>query len=250
MEPRPCEESILRRCPGQDPDSCTCIRDVVIPLDGWPEQKFECVDFNGGPSAGLGTYFVVATPEKDPETIYFQGPIRAGTRFNASEPSLAEVEANTYLELFEFDEETGTRGDLLQRVLFHSSCSQQLYLLDIFGSFQLVGFESASQVVGFGVNSDVSFGATLGLDSSALQLDFFNVVVLSNFEGLIPPQIKEFDVAGKSIPPAFEATTAFTLIPDQEFTVIATVGGEKNGNPCFDLEETTIVCPGVDETSN
>lgn len=247
MEPRACEESLLRRCPGQDPDSCTCIRNTTIAEDDWPEQKFECTDFNGGPVEDSGSYFVVATPEKDPSTIYFQGRVQAGTTFNATEPSLGPVEANTYLDLYQFNEDTQLPGLLLQRVLFHSSCSKQLYLLDVFGSFQLIEFESDNQFVGFGINPEVSFNLAFEIAGPELTLEFFNIVVLSNFEGLIPPQIEEFDVVDMSIPPSVQTTTEIILIPDQEFTVIATVGGELGGNICFELSESLITCPGVAE---
>ena len=69
---------------------------------------------------------------------------------------------------------------LLQEVLFHSSCSEQLFLLDIFGSFQLLEFENQLQgVVGFANAATVDFNLTLEVEGDQLDLDFLSVVLLS-----------------------------------------------------------------------
>lgn len=247
MDIRLCSESILRRCPGVDPDSCDCIRDVVIPEDDWPEQKFECQDFNGGPQRTVGQYYVTATPEKDDDVLYFDGFIDVpGGRFNATDPDLDRVEANTFLRLYDYDAETNTIGPLLQEVLFHSSCSQQLYLLDIFGSFQLIEFENNEQgVIGFATTSQVNFGITLDIAGDLLELEFLSVVVLSGVPGLLPPQVIEPTVTGIVIPPPATIDAEVTLIPNQDFDVITTIGGQLNGIGCFDVSQTTVNCGAV-----
>jgi hypothetical protein len=246
MSPRACADSILKRCPGQDPDTCTCIRNVTIPEEDWAEQQFICDDFNGGPVDPFASYYVTSTPEKDENIIYFEGPVSNGGRFNASaQEGEDEVEANTFLNLYTYP--NGTIGELVQQVIFHSSCSQQLYLLDVFGSFQLVEFESTSQLVGFGVNPSVGFNIALEVESETLEMSFLSVVVLSGVPGLLPPQTEIFDVEGVIIPPPYDATTNITLIPDQDFTVITTVSGEIDGIPCSDITQSTINCPGTVE---
>lgn len=244
FDTRVCAESILKRCPGVDPDSCECTRNVTLGEEDWNEQKFSCADFNGGPSDDFGTYYITATPEKDETVIYFEGLVTSGdalnNTFNATDPDLDRVEANMYLRVFEYAD--GVVGSLVQEVLFHSSCSQQLYLLDIFGSFQLIEFESTGQgVIGFGLNPEVSFSIDLDVIGDVLDLTFLSVVVLSN-SNLIPPQVFEPNVTGVSIPPPFESSSEITLIVGEDFDVITTIGGELNGVVCFDVSQTTINC--------
>jgi len=129
-----------------------------------------------------------------------------GGRFNATGPGGAQVDANTYMELDSVS--NGGPGTLLQQVLFHSSCSQQLYLLDIFGSFQLIEFQNTVQgVVGFGINPTVEFSINLNAGAigttQPLTLEFLSVVVLSGVPGLLPPQVEQFNVSGTTIPPSF-----------------------------------------------
>lgn len=247
VSPRSCAESDLLRCPGDDPESCTCIRNVTLPQDDWEDQKFYCIDIEGGPAEFLeNEYYVIAYADKDPELVYFEGPVSSGGRFNATDPSLEKVEANMFLELYRYS--NGTQGDLLQQVLFHSSCSQELYLLDVFGSFQLVEFESTSQLIGYAINPPgVFFNLALQIESDELALEFLSYVVLSVDDGLLPPQNEQFDVSGVVLPPAYNATVDIMLIPDKEFTVITTLGGELNGAECYEVVQSTIICDGTVE---
>lgn len=119
--------------------------------------------------------------------------------------------------------------------------------MDIFGSFQLIEFQSESQLVGFGVNPEIAFGMNLDLEGSTLNLDFLSLAVLPDQAGLILPQILEFDVSGISMPPAYNASAGVTLIPDQDFIVISTVAGTLDGKACFDISQSKINCPGIVE---
>jgi hypothetical protein len=138
---------------------------------------------------------------------------------------------------------------MLQQVLFHSSCSQQLYLLDIFGSFQLIEFESTNQgVIGFGISPSVGFTLALNaaVNDGPLTLDFLSIVVLSE-TGLLPPQIFNFEVAGRVIPPPFTTDATVNLVIGQPFNVITTIGGRIDGLGCFDVSNSTIQCDATIE---
>lgn len=256
VQTRTCEQSDLRRCPGINPDSCECIRNVTIPEDDWPEQKYECEDLNGGPipEEGFGTqYFVRATPEKDTEIIYFEGVVIDGfgfdtpNTFNATDPDLDEVEANSIITLFQYDNATGAIGLPLQQVIIHTSCSEQLYLLDIFGSFQLIQFESNGQgIIGGFETTPTEFFINVATDGDTLDLDFLNVVILPATDAFEPtPQVIEFDVDGVSIPPPFQDSAPVSLIPGVDFEVITTIGGDINGVGCFDVSSRLINCPAL-----
>jgi hypothetical protein len=255
VDSRPCAESVLKRCPGEDPDSCSCIRNVTLPEDEWASQKFTCTDFNGGPPAPgtSGNYWVTSTPVKDTSVIYYDGPVEVpGGQFNATAPEgQDQVDADTFLNLFACNSDPCTGpGSLLQQIVFHSSCSKELYLLDIFGSFQLIEFESTTKgVIGYGVSPTIGFSVNLMVEGSELSLDFITVVILSNETGLLPPQMEQFALNGTLIPPSFNESTTATIIPNQNFNVMTTIGGQfvnadgTLGAGCFDIQETVINCP-------
>ena len=65
--------------------------------------------------------------------------------------------------------------------------------------------------------------------------------------GVLPPQSEELDVAGVVIPPPYNATLNITLIPDEDFNVVTTIGGALNGVTCADISSATINCPATVE---
>ena len=250
VDTRTCDQSILRRCPGIDPDTCSCIRDTTLTPDAWPDQKFFCTDFGSGPPpAGTpGTFYIRAYPEKDTTVTYFEGPVTTpGGLFNMTAPATeTEVEANSFLELYTCPNAAcSAPGTLLQQVLFHSSCSQQLYLFDIFGSFQLVEFESTtlgliSSFTAPSVNFQLSLDLSAG--SNGLVLDFMSVVVLAENPELLEPQIINFNVAGTPIPPTLNVDAPINIFIGQPFQVITTIGGQSDGLGCFSVSNSTLQC--------
>jgi len=136
---------------------------------------------------------------------------------------------------------------MLQQVLFHSSCSQQLYLLDIFGSFQLIEFESTTfGVIGFGINPTINFEITLdtaqAADNPNILVEFLSVVVLSAEPGLLPPQIYNVEYNPPESISTLNQPIEVVLIPGQPFNVISTIGGTLDGVGCFDVSNSTIQC--------
>ena len=241
FNPNSCADSILKRCPGVDPDTCSCVRNVTIDEEDWAEQRFSCADFGAGPVNGSDTYYVMAYPEMDPSSPYFEGEMVTGGRFNATDPNLERVQANMFLDLYAFS--NGTQGELLQQVLFHSSCSQELYLLDIFGSFQLVEFESLLALTTYAVSPVASFALTMQATSDSLELDFVGFAVFSPNPDLLLPQTEIFNVSGTVIPPPFAESTTVELIPNEDFTIVTTVSGALNGVVCSDITEFIVNCP-------
>jgi len=157
-----------------------------------------------------------------------------------------EVEANSFLELYACaDAACSAPGTLLQQVLFHSSCSQQLYLFDIFGSFQLVEFESTTRgLISSFVAPSVAFELSLDVTAGGtpLTLDFMSVVVLAENPELLEPQILNFDVAGTPIPPTFTVQAPINIFVGQVFQVVTTIGGQLNGLGCFEVSNSTLQC--------
>ena len=264
--PAPCEATILNRCELENSDTCACNRNRTLIAEEWEDQKVFCTDDPDGVGAQipdyrlfenrpeLETFWIVATPEKDPSVIYFEGPIEFGTlappgssTFNATDPALERVEANSFLRIYTGDPAL-TGSVQLQEILFHSSCSQELWLFDLFGSFQLVEYEAVQSGI-TGSFDSVNLEFTIELDattvSGSLVMDFFEITLLTTIPGLLLPQVQEFDVNGTAIPPAFAVDWDVTIAPEIQYTAVTSVGGSINGATCFDVMEQSIFCPRV-----
>jgi hypothetical protein len=237
-----CDNSEFRRCSGDNPDYCTCEKEVIAEAD-WPNE-LTCEDFNGGPPGTTqvgATSWIRATPA-GLDDIYFEGAVKIGSTFNAT-TTAAEVEGNIDIFVYEYDEVNDGPGALLQQVLFHSSCSQELFLADNFGSSQLIEFESSDALVSLFRTQRFTFNMSLEVDSGAdeFTLNTANVVILST--DFLGPQLQSFDVSGVTIPPAFIVEADFTIIPEQNHTAIASVGGVLDGSICNSLTTITFNCP-------
>ena len=249
VDPAPCSSSVIRRCQLGDSDPCTCVRNVTLTEDEWNDEKFKCTDFNGGPQPTTsGNFWVVATPQKDTDTIYFDGPISipSSRLFNATAPEdEEEFSDNMALNLYTADPDLG--GILLQEVRIRSSCSEDLFLLDVIGSFQLLEFEGIEQgLVAFGVRPSVAFDITVNTDPDVprqLRLDYLSIVAISSQPDVLPPQLIDVNVTNVVIPPPFTISEEITLIPGEPMNIITTVAGTFLDNiGCFDVSNTTIQC--------
>ena len=147
-------------------------------------DKFDCTDAGGGP-AEQGMYWIHVAPAKDlAGTTYFSGPVEAGNVFpmcpGYPECTGERFEADT--TIFIFPEDPGnnptTKGTWAQLINFHSSCSQNLFLKDKYGSTQLVIFFNGSQgLVSCFITA--SFAITLtneGLSNADRLVSFTNTI--------------------------------------------------------------------------
>jgi hypothetical protein len=235
-----CSFSDFRRCPGNNPDYCTCTREKLAQED-WP-NKITCEDFDGGPPSPSDRGSLSWLRLEGNGEIYFEGAVAVGSSFNAS-TTADEVAANTDIFIYEYDETNDGPGALLQEVVYHSSCSEEMYLADTFGSTQLTEFESENQLVSLFRTSTFSFDLTLQLNSDATSLELItaNMVLLSS--SFLEPQLQSLDVNGTTIPPALTVNADFTIIPEENHTAIASIGGKLDGRECFGLAQQTFNCP-------
>jgi hypothetical protein len=95
------------------------------------EGKFSCTDYNGGPPSVFGEpSYIVAMDNKERE-VFFEGWVPVGSTFimdSGFERFPADQSIKTY------SSNVTSEDTLLQHVLYHSSCSQNLDLLNRFGS--------------------------------------------------------------------------------------------------------------------
>jgi hypothetical protein len=238
-----CASSEFRRCTGENPDLCTCEKEILSPED-WPNE-LECQDFNGGPPSKTqtGTISWIKAQASSTSLIYFEGAVRVGSNFNATS-SGDSLDDNIVLFVYEYDEAIQGPGKFLQQIVFHSSCSQELYLADTFGAAQLVEFESPTTLVSLFRDQEFTFNVTLAMESSAIELDLLTSdVVLLSSSPVLGPQLNTLPVSGTKIPPSLVIEAAFKVIPQINHTVIASVGGLLDGVECNALSQETFNCP-------
>jgi hypothetical protein len=241
-----CDSSDFRRCEGDNPDLCTCEK-LSVPRDMWPD-KFFCDDFPPGPPAvddrGV-LVWIQANAAGDEEDLYFQGPVAVGDTWNATTTD-DKVSANMDIFVYDYDETTGVIGGLLQQILFHSSCSRELYLADTFGGHQLVEFEDQENVFSLfriqTIDVNLTLAATAG--SSMLMLSSFQMVLFPSEPPSIPVQTQNFDVSGTTLPPPLELVANF-MVTIANYNVLATIEGELDGQKCSDFFETDFACERV-----
>ena len=100
--------------------------------------KVTCDDFDPIPDP----VFIVAT-DKNQEKLWFSGEVKVGGEFDIDATNgvdkkgkpKTKLDAETFV--FIYDQEGGT---LLQKIMFHTSCSQPLKVEDIFGTLELTVF--------------------------------------------------------------------------------------------------------------
>lgn len=106
-------------------------------------EKFSCTDFDwaegeSGPPLDEPAYIVLVA-QKDETEEYFRGTVSPGEIFTAiagegTDQDKFEADSTMYI----YDNENDL--NLMQLVLFHTSCSQNLFLKDRYGSAQVVEF--------------------------------------------------------------------------------------------------------------
>ena len=102
-------------------------------------DKFTCTDFSGG-APTEGSAWLVVTSVKDETDVYFDGEVSVGDLFTmfASNTNKGKFDADSFFYVYSDSSKT----NLLQLSSVHTSCSQNLFLKDKFGSVQLLIFEN------------------------------------------------------------------------------------------------------------
>jgi hypothetical protein len=287
-----CQSTNFRRCPIRDPDPtpdlpnpdpCTCSK-LDLSCEEW-NNKNECVDFNNGgaecnsieafcdsnqdtsPIPGCGppnvdeahTVWIEAFGKDE---MYFAGPVENNSTWTAITTE-DTVDANTNIHTYEFV--NGARGRLLQEVIFHSSCSQELFLTDQFGSHQLIEFESFCDVdrcdpsCNNGRRTISLFQDQIGNFEFTLEArtDDQNPVTLRFVAAVLTPLSFQFpffgqtefqlfpELNGTSIPPSVSVTPNFNLRLDEEYTIAGVVVGERSNGNCDAFGQSDLSCTRV-----
>eukprot|EP00526_Cylindrotheca_closterium_P001998 CAMPEP_0113641164 /NCGR_PEP_ID=MMETSP0017_2-20120614/21607_1 /TAXON_ID=2856 /ORGANISM="Cylindrotheca closterium" /LENGTH=1123 /DNA_ID=CAMNT_0000552487 /DNA_START=20 /DNA_END=3391 /DNA_ORIENTATION=- /assembly_acc=CAM_ASM_000147 len=293
-----CQNTMFRRCPERNPDPtpqlpnpdpCTCNKQE-LPCSAWNNKNF-CTDFNPstgqpcndlsnfcnnqanknpipncGPPSNFQDHAVwIEAFGKDGEA-YFIGPVNVNSTWTAQTVN-EKVQADTDIFIHEFG--VGGKGRLLQQVRFHSSCSDELFLTDQFGSNQLIEFESfctddRCDSSCFGGRRIISlFQESIGDFQFSLRArsDGQAPVTISFFAALLTPisdtfpffgntTFQEFsDQVGRTIPPPVTVQPNFNIRLDDEYILAAVITGQRAGGSCDSFGQTDFKCQRVPRCS-
>ena len=103
-------------------------------------DKFVCTDFVDGGAPTEGSAWLTVASVKNPEDIYFDGEVLVGDLFTmfAADTMKGKFDADSTFSVYA----DSSKDQLLQESSVHTSCSQNLFLKDKFGSVQLLIFEN------------------------------------------------------------------------------------------------------------
>lgn len=95
------------------------------------DDKFLCTDFQGGPPTTFGEMSYIVATDTDGEITFFEGFVPVGSSY-LMDNNFERFPADQIIRVYSSD--VTTEENLLQDVQYHSSCSQNLDLLNRFGS--------------------------------------------------------------------------------------------------------------------
>ena len=199
---------------------------------------FRCIDFQGGPPTTEGTEsFIVATDIKGDGIIYFAGSVPVGGSFTLSDGG-NNVEANMNITIYSSSDTSP--GNILQTLIYHSSCSRNLFLKDRFGSVQLVLFVSEDQgLISCFFNATFSFDIVAMGNFSAELVSLISITNLGVFnltDRVIGQQLQP----GESI--NVQETVVIDLTIRQQYTALTTITGRSpDGTLCRGTDTLSFV---------
>jgi len=207
--------------------------------DNLQPDKSGCVDVGDGPPTDKGVVsWITVTATKDPGITYFNGPVAVGDNFELDDGG-GRVEADMTVIISEVDSSGTGPGLTIQDQFFHSSCSQNLFLKDRFGSVQLVAWLNGLQgFVTCFVDVEFSFAIVNGElgnpsdTSPATLLSFFTLTnLIGDGDGL---ELRNFTdiVYGKTLQPGelyeFEAIFTIDATVRRFYTAISNLVGRND----------------------
>jgi hypothetical protein len=132
---------------------------------------YECRDFGEGPPTVEGTAsYIVITARYDPSIVYHRGYVAVGDLYNLRDGGNLFV-PDQNITIYSSDR-TGPKT-MLQTLVYHSSCTQNIFLMEQFGASQLVEWTNDQQglVTAFARLSFVVSVAIGGTADSPVTLD-------------------------------------------------------------------------------
>ena len=182
-------------------------------------EKFVCEDFAPIPQDPEAEIYLEATAKDDLSTIFFAGNLKINDLYNVTDPSGNRLPADMNLTVYD------SQGDtLLQRVQYHSSCSQNLFLRDRYGASQLVSFFNELQgLVDCSITSNYTFTIA---NNGTLPATLDSLVALTTPFG---PFDLTNEVLSQMLQPGDNFVVYLPIVIDltvrQRYTILATITG-------------------------
>jgi len=211
-------------------------------------ELFQCFDFQGGPPTIDGTEsFITVTDIKGGAIVYHADFVRVGGEYTVADQP-RDVEANMNITIYSSGNTVS--ANMLQTLVYHSSCSQNLFLKDRYGASILVVFVNEVQgLVSCFFNATYSFtigneakgdNAILNTLTSATNFGLFNFT--DDINGLViepdgPPIVRSISIV-------------IDLTVRERYTALTTITARApRGKECVDVDFLTFIA-GMPQNPN
>jgi hypothetical protein len=199
-----------------------------------PRSFFTCFDFNKKPPTAKGVTSYITASELGGGDVYFEGFVNTGdiyTLLNEGDKVSANMNITIYDPRGLTNSTDITRpANILQTVMYRSSCARSLFLKDRFGSNQLVEFTSEAQgVVTCFINATLDITLLNLATTSGFDVRLLGLKSLTNFDPFIFNKTDEVSgvvlLQGESFKPSSIDVT-LDLTVRQRYNFFTTVVGE------------------------
>jgi len=195
-------------------------------------DKFTCTDFDGG-APTEGSAWITVTSVKDESQVYFDGEVRVGDLFSmfAANTDKGKFDADSFFYVYS----DASKANLLQLSSVHTSCSQNLFLKDKFGSVQLLIFENELGLFTCFVQATYGFTITnQGAADSGTIVEF-----TSTTNGVSDDCLDDVPADSDTVQPGDTVIVDKQVLIDmtvrQEYNTVAYIRAETpNGSSCED----------------
>jgi hypothetical protein len=196
-------------------------------------DKFGCTDIGSGPPTQEGVEsYIVVTALDDTSIVYHAGNVPVGSIYYLSDNGQRFV-ADQNITIY-----ASEGGPMLQTLYYHSSCSQNLFLLDVFGASQLVEWINEEQgLVSVFANASFDLAITIPFTIVGTELTVTELFSITTF-GVY--NLTD-EVYGMRLQPGSTITADFQVTIDlstpQTYTFLTTIAG---------VTDLGVECRGVD----
>lgn len=204
-----------------------------------PDTLFQCEDFQGGPPTVEGEQsYIIVRDIKGLGIMYHSAFVPVAGEFTVADNGNT-VQANMNVTIYSSADTSP--ANILQTLVYHSSCSRNLFLKDRFGAVQLVIFVNEGQgVVTCFVN--VTYALSIEVMGEGDNAILKSLVSLTNADTLnLTEQVRGVVVTPSSIT-TFTSEVALDLTVRQVYTVFTTIQGvSPQGFTCRDSHFLSFV---------
>lgn len=204
-----------------------------------PDSLVQCLDFNSGPPAVNGQIsYIKVTDVDDVALVYHEGFVAVGESFMLNgQVSCMDSTTNVVI----YSSADTSRSNLLQSVVYHSDCRENLFLKDRLGSIQLLSFTNSAQGI-MSVFFRATYSFTVENVGSATSTTLTNMNTITSLGVFEVPVDGVVLAPGESV--SYEQEVVLDLTKQQRYGALSTVTGTSpGGHMCTDKDLYTFWAP-------